>query len=115
MDDLISRLSEIRSNYNCLNESEEPYYRALSEAIQLVSAQPEKRTEKHTETHSCDCISRQAAIDAMCAACWDWCDEGVCKRASALQQLPSAQLLEVFARSRNGCLSLPILLPLGKR
>lgn len=41
MSDLISRLSEIRSNYNCFDETEEPYYRALSEAIQLASAQPE--------------------------------------------------------------------------
>jgi hypothetical protein len=38
-----------------------------------------------------DAISRQAAIDAMCAACWDWCDEGVCKRVSAIQEIPSAQ------------------------
>ena len=42
MNDLISRLSEIRSNYNCLDETEEPYYRALSEAIQLASVQPEQ-------------------------------------------------------------------------
>ena len=41
MNDLISRLSEIRSNYNCFDETEEPYYRALSEAIQLASAQSE--------------------------------------------------------------------------
>lgn len=41
MNDLISRLSEIRSNYNCFDETEEPYYRALSEAIQLASVQPE--------------------------------------------------------------------------
>ena len=27
--------------------------------------EPEKRTEEHTETHACDCISRQAAIDAV--------------------------------------------------
>ena len=39
MDDLISRLSEIRSKYNCFDESEEPYYRALSEAIKLLSRQ----------------------------------------------------------------------------
>ena len=39
MNDVISRLSEIRSDYNCLDEKEEPYYRALSEAIQFVSAQ----------------------------------------------------------------------------
>jgi len=36
-------------------------------------------------------ISRRAAIAAMCDACWDWCDEGVCKRVSAIQKLPSAQ------------------------
>jgi len=29
------------------------------------SAQPEKHTDKRTETHACDCISRQAAIDAL--------------------------------------------------
>lgn len=28
------------------------------------SAQPEKRTDKSAETHACDCISRQAVIDA---------------------------------------------------
>ena len=39
MNDLISKLSEMRSNYNCFDETEEPYYRALSEAIQLASAQ----------------------------------------------------------------------------
>lgn len=55
MDDLISRLSEIRSNYNCMDEAEEPYYRALSEAIQLVSA--------YNGLPMQDLISRQAAID----------------------------------------------------
>lgn len=52
MVDLISRLSEIRSRYNCFNESEEPYYRALSEAIKLLSGQADG-----------DTISRKAAID----------------------------------------------------
>ena len=33
----------------------------------LPSAQPEKRTEERTETHACDLISRQAAIDAILA------------------------------------------------
>lgn len=31
----------------------------------MPSAQPEKRTDKRTETHSCDLIDRQAAIDAL--------------------------------------------------
>lgn len=38
-----------------------------------------------------DLIDRQQAIDAMCDACSDWCDEGVCKKVSAIQKLPSAQ------------------------
>lgn len=38
-----------------------------------------------------DSISRRAAIDAMCNACSDWCDEGVCKKVSAIQKLSSAQ------------------------
>ena len=42
MNDLISRLSEMRSDYNCMDENDEPYYRALSEAIQLASAQRER-------------------------------------------------------------------------
>ena len=37
----IERLSELRSNYNCFDEKEEPYYRALSNAIQAL------RREKH--------------------------------------------------------------------
>lgn len=40
----------------------------IKEAIKakVPSAQPdEKRTEEHTKTHSCDLISRQAAIDAL--------------------------------------------------
>lgn len=32
----IERLSELRSNYNCFDEKEEPYYRALSNAIQAL-------------------------------------------------------------------------------
>ena len=38
-----------------------------------------------------DVIYRQAAIDAMCESCSDWCDEGVCKKVSAIQKLPPAQ------------------------
>ena len=37
MSDLISKLSEIRNDYNCFDEGEEPYYRALSEAIKILS------------------------------------------------------------------------------
>ena len=39
MADTISILSEIRANYNCFDESDELYYRALSEAIEAVKAE----------------------------------------------------------------------------
>ena len=52
MDDLISKLSEIRSDYNCFSADEEPYYRALSEAIKILS-----------QLADGDTISRQMAID----------------------------------------------------
>ena len=58
-----------------------------------------KRTDKRTETHACDCISRQAAIDALgerpdvwtesdyergCANQWDY-------DVAAIKSVPSAQ------------------------
>lgn len=56
----------------------------------LPSAEPEKRTEKRTETHACDSISRQAAIDTI-NELHDkpnaWLDLAV----DALEKLPSAQ------------------------
>ena len=52
MDDLINKLSEIRSAYNCFDEDKEPYYRALSAAIMILSQRADG-----------DTISRQAAID----------------------------------------------------
>ena len=57
----------------------------------LPSAQPEKRTEERTETHACDLISRQAAIDDI-KAVYEWHDtvtEG--RILEHLRRLPSAQ------------------------
>jgi len=54
MDDLISKLSEIRSEYNCFDEDGEPQYRALSEAIRILS-----------QLADGDTISRKAAIDVL--------------------------------------------------
>ena len=53
-DDLISKLSEIRSEYNCFNQDEEPYYRALSEVISILSRRADG-----------DTISRQAVISEL--------------------------------------------------
>ena len=38
----IERLSELRSNYNCFDEKEEPYYRALSNAIEALRKKSRK-------------------------------------------------------------------------
>ena len=37
--------------------------------MDLIDRQPEKRTDKRTETHACDLMSRQAAIDALDVLC----------------------------------------------
>lgn len=39
MSDLISRLSELRSQYNCFEESERGAYHTLSEAIEALKEQ----------------------------------------------------------------------------
>ena len=86
MDDLISKLSEIRSDYNCFIADEEPYYRALSEAIRILA----KRVDGDT-------ISRQAAIDAVRASYDELLDFKSTGRTIAdsvediISNLPSAQ------------------------
>lgn len=57
MDELINKLSDLRSQYNCFDENEEPFYRALSDAIRILSQRVDG-----------DTISRQAAIDALSKA-----------------------------------------------
>ena len=50
------------------SDDHEPLYKAKDVYAVLNTmppAQPEKRTEEHTETHACDSISRKAAIDAL--------------------------------------------------
>lgn len=37
----------------------------VCELIDRQAAQAEERTNKRTETHACDCISREAAIEAL--------------------------------------------------
>jgi hypothetical protein len=79
MDDLISRQAAIDAIAGCTNCGDEEQLRkyvvkhglengwtggvldALDAIYELPSAQPEKRTEKRTETHARDSISRQAA------------------------------------------------------
>lgn len=53
MSDLISRLSELRCQYNCFDENERDAYHTLSEAIKALSDVP--------DTNVSDTISRQVA------------------------------------------------------
>ena len=70
---------------------------AIYEKIKsLPSAQPEKRTQERTETHSCDYISRQAAIDAADRADYTGLAVEDVKKVTdevikGLKQLPPAQ------------------------
>ena len=63
--DLISRQAAIDELEHAAWGKE--WDKALAKAMleSLPSAQPEERTGKRTETHACDLISRQAAIDAI--------------------------------------------------
>ena len=80
----------------------------ISDMKEIPSAQPEKRTEERTETHTCDLISRQAAMEAIENTEWYHLrNNGVMMRGAnskehqawykeqdiykALEQLPSAQ------------------------
>ena len=69
---LLKGLEQSLDDYCELNDEGKTAFRMAITALelfgnaeQLPSAQPEKRTEKRTETHSCDSIDRQAAIDAL--------------------------------------------------
>ena len=50
-------------------------------------------SQKRTETHSCDCISRQAAIDSICRTVCDNPEicESPCDEIKVLEIMPSAQ------------------------
>ena len=54
MNDLIEKLSSLRSQFNCFDENEHEAYHTLSEAIKVLSERPE----------SCeDAVSRQILLD----------------------------------------------------
>ena len=93
-----------QEEYPCENDYDEGFMAALDKAIWIVekytaSAQPEKRTDKRMETHACDCIERQAAIDALAKIVpYAICDEssdsytnGLTDAYNLICQLPSAQ------------------------
>jgi hypothetical protein len=70
--DLLKGLEQSLDDYCELNDEGKTAFHMAITALevfgiseQLPSVQPEERTEERTETHACDCVSRQAAIDAV--------------------------------------------------
>lgn len=51
--DLISRLSELRSQYSCFSEGERDAYQTLSEAIKALQ---EPKTGRWVHAYDCDCF-----------------------------------------------------------
>jgi hypothetical protein len=105
MDDLISREAALNCFHDWIDKygdvctpDDMPEYRAIEA---LPSIQPEKCTEKRTETHSCDCIESQAAIDAVLKGRYseddslvenvEECNSMIEWAADVLKNLPSAQ------------------------
>lgn len=71
----------------------------------LISRQPETH-EKRTETHACDCISREAAIHLI--AGYDGVmDKSVAKRL--LMQMPSAQPIQTASNYLQSLPTSPLL------
>ena len=98
MDDLISRqevLDWLKNEWNGMVTS-------LFDGIKaLPPAHQEKRTQERTETHACDCISREAAIVQVNKVIWD--DAVAHDVKEVLKELPAAQpeLIEKVAYIRG--------------
>ena len=97
-DDLISRKAAIEEMLKCgdyysgNDEAKRGVAQCIGVIHELPAAEPEKHTEERAETHARDCISRQAAIEAMerfnvCG----YVEEPWEKLRDALQELPTAE------------------------
>ena len=49
MNDLIEKLSNLRSQFNCFDENERDAYHTLSEAIKVISERLNKRSVENDE------------------------------------------------------------------
>ena len=76
----IEILSELRAQFNCFDEVEEPCYRALSDAICALSAQPERKKGKWLDGKGnvkivgygayCSCCKRESEyVTNYCPTC----------------------------------------------
>ena len=108
MSDLISRSKAIRwvkaecNPYGKPTLDYESGIKVIEHLERMSSVQSEKRTEEHTETHACDLIDRQAAIDALFGLyeyqrdidpteAADLVRQGIYLAEKKIEQLPSAQ------------------------
>ena len=94
---ILNGLEQSLDDYCELNDEGKAAFRMAITALELFgnSEQLPSAQLDAPDTNVGTTIYRQAAIEAMCGACSDWCDEGVCKRVSAIQKLPSAQQIDV--------------------
>lgn len=85
MDDLIEKLSNLRSQFNCFNENERDAYHILSEAIKALSEQPEPCE---------DAVSRADVVDMLEMYPFTEYSEYEAAR-EVVKRLPSAQPKQV--------------------
>lgn len=93
--DMISRQAVMKEFSDFVRKSNNSDFAPIptwNDAVSLVGSMPSAQPETHeerTETHACDCISRQAAIDAVDVKCLH---RGIVKGLQAIiEDLPSAQ------------------------
>lgn len=86
---LIDKLIKLGDYYNGRDEVKRGIHQCIAATYELPSAQPETH-EKRTETHACDCISRQAALDCF----HDWIDRH--GDVHAADEMPEYQAIEAL-------------------
>jgi hypothetical protein len=61
----LAKLDQFTYEAAYLNDDNKKTIEAMEMAINVLTAQPEETHDKRTETHACDCVSRQAAIEVI--------------------------------------------------
>lgn len=84
-DDLISRLSELRCQYNCFDENERDAYHTLSEAIKAISAQSGRCEDCENFSKTRLLIPQPEII--RCKDCKYWREDHTCKEHSLVSPM----------------------------
>lgn len=96
--EVINFLNQVRKilldDKSWLESTIQPINEAFDMAISALTAQSETH-DKRTEMHACDCVSRRAAIDAMCELMHHWFGgdpkDEIREIKRELEKLPSVQ------------------------